>query len=71
MAVDSRDKRASALTIPPFVVAPLADGTIGAQDREQATWIYSGIAPASPVPGAVRPEDYIVLWAAIREGEED
>jgi len=40
---DTEDKRRSAMNMFLFVVNPLADGTIDAQDREQATGIYSGI----------------------------
>ena len=48
MAVDSENKRRSAISMPFLAVAPVADGTIDAQDREQATWIYSGITLAAP-----------------------
>lgn len=48
MAVDSRDKRASALGFP-GVVFSNPDGTISAPDRQQATGLYRGIASAVPV----------------------
>lgn len=45
---DTQDKRRSAINISPFVIHPVADGTIDAQDREQATWIYAGITVGTP-----------------------
>ena len=54
MAIDSRDKRASASSsiygMPRFGgVAPTPDGTISAADRMHITGFYRGIAAASPV----------------------
>ncbi len=50
MAVDSQTKRRSALaaTLAFLVVAPLADGTVAAVDREHIIGIYAGISPATP-----------------------
>lgn len=48
MAIDTEDKRRSAVNMPLFTVMPTADGTIDAEDREQATGYYSGITPAAP-----------------------
>ena len=42
MAIDSRNKRASALNSSPMLVMPTADGTTDANDRQQMTWLYSG-----------------------------
>lgn len=44
MAIDTETKRRAVLNMPPYVIAPVADGTIGTPDRIQAAWIYSGIA---------------------------
>lgn len=49
MAIDSRNKRASALNSVPIIVAPLADGTIDDNDRQQITWLYAGIVAGIPV----------------------
>ena len=45
MAIDSREKRAAAISagIPFIVIAPLTDGTISAADRAQMADVYSGI----------------------------
>lgn len=53
MAVDTRNKRASAFGIAlGFIVQlPLADGTIAAADRAQQTYTYSGITVSAPVTG--------------------
>lgn len=48
MAIDSRDKRGSALGKPWFRVYPVADGTIDAGDRLQAAGLYRGVAAAAP-----------------------
>ena len=57
MAIDSREKRASAINVLPIVTYPVADGVIDNFDRMQATWLYSGIVvsggaapPPSPPP---------------------
>jgi hypothetical protein len=53
MAIDSRDKRAAAISagIPFIVITPLADGTIDAADRQMVADVYGGVAagPASEV----------------------
>ena len=52
MAVDTRDKRASAVGIllPWHHMLPLADTTIDQGDRQQTAWSYRGIlAAALPV----------------------
>ena len=54
MAVDSKDKRASATHLPWMVIAPTPDGTIDAEDREQISGYYAGITPGSPVSGRKR-----------------
>ena len=59
--LDTEDKRRSAPNMILFVIHPVADGTIDAQDREQATWIYSGIAPGSPVAMLTRPGKLLLL----------
>ena len=51
MAIDTRDKRSSAIacTVPPLLVIYQPDGTIGALDRQQVGgFIYRGIGAASP-----------------------
>ena len=60
MAVDSRNKRASAINILPHTIYPVPDGTIDDLDRIQATWLYSGIAvgEAVPPPPAAPPEQF-------------
>jgi len=40
--LDTPNKRRSALPVP-FTIPPVADGVIGAQDRAQADYMYSGI----------------------------
>ncbi len=45
---DTPDKRRSAANTILLVFYPVADGTIDAQDREQVSWIYSGITVGSP-----------------------
>lgn len=51
MAVDSESKRRSAPNMLVFVIPPVPDGTIANVDREQASYLYSGITPASPAGG--------------------
>ena len=48
MAVDTRNKRASAIGVGLSValLLPLADGTVGQADRQQTAYQYSGIAAA-------------------------
>lgn len=49
--LDTEDKRRSAMSPLTHVLMPLPDGTIAAVDRQQAAWIYSGIAAAAPAVG--------------------
>lgn len=49
MSIDNRNKRASALNSVPVVIAPLADGVIDGNDRQQITWLYAGIVAGVPV----------------------
>ena len=51
MAVDTRNKRAGAIIagIPWMVIAPVADGSIGAVDRQQIVNVYPGILAGEPV----------------------
>ena len=53
MAIDSRNKRAAAIMagIPFIVIAPLADGTIDAADRQHIAHVYPGISAGLPVAG--------------------
>lgn len=55
MAIDSRDKRCSALlvSLPWRVAYPTADGTISGTDRQIVTWLYSGIAAAVAAAEAI------------------
>lgn len=55
MAIDTRDKRASAIaaTLAPLTVAFQPDGTIGALDRQHVGgFIYRGVATGAPAGGA-------------------
>lgn len=54
MAIDTRSKRASALSaLRPFILAPvLPDGTLDQGDRQHIAWCYSGILAAGA--GVVR-----------------
>lgn len=56
MPINTRDKRAAAISagIPFIVIAPLADGTIDAADRQMIADVYAGIEAAAPVVGEVR-----------------
>lgn len=49
MAIDTREKRASAIGFF-YTVLPLPDGAIGDRDRQQVAWIYAGIIPEPPPP---------------------
>ena len=49
MAIDTQTKRRSVSGYSGIVIAPLADGTIGAADREHITGLYAGIAASPPV----------------------
>jgi len=54
MAIDTRNKRASAIDIesPWRDSLPLADGAIGQADRQHAAFLYSGILADAPVVAA-------------------
>lgn len=59
---DTENKRRSAVCCIPHVVYPLADGTIGAADREQVAYIYSGIAVSgAPVITVNRSRDLLLM----------
>jgi len=49
MAVDTKDKRASATGLPWMPIMPAPGGTLDAQDRQQVSGIYRGIAAGSGV----------------------
>ena len=50
MAVDTRDKRASALTLVwGRLVLPLADATVDQGDRQHVAFCYRGIAATSSI----------------------
>ncbi len=55
MAIDTRDRRAAAFAtgLPFIVITPLADGSIGAEDRVIIAREYPGIARGAPVGGEV------------------
>jgi len=48
--LDSEDKRRAAPNMILYVIASVADGSIGAKDRVQASYIYSGISISGAVP---------------------
>lgn len=54
MAIDSRDKRAGAISagIPWMVITPLADATIDGPDRQMVANVYPGILAGEPVVSA-------------------
>lgn len=56
MAIDTRNKRGSAVGMVSTTIYPNPDGTIIAADREQITRLYAGIAagggPTPPPPPA-------------------
>lgn len=54
MAIDTQTRRRSVSGYSGIVIAPLADGTINAADREHIAWLYAGIA-AGPPPVADLP----------------
>ena len=59
--LDTVNKRRSATGIfHIYTIPPKPDGTIGAQDREQATYIYAGIAPGG-VPAVTRKVGKLLL----------
>lgn len=50
MAVDTRDKRASAAQVQPFMPQlPTPDGTISDSDRKQCAFLYRGIVTSTVV----------------------
>ena len=55
MAIDSRDKRSSAVNpgSPWRGMLPVADGTVSQADRQHAAYWYRGIAAASPAANVV------------------
>ena len=53
MAIDTRNKRQSALQMIAIMVMNVPSGTIGTSARQTATWLYNGITPLAPVPGAL------------------
>jgi len=60
--LDSVDKRRSATGIfHIYTIPPKPDGTIDAQDREQATWIYSGITVGGVPVITKRPGQLLLL----------
>lgn len=50
MAVDTQTKRRSVSGYSGIIIAPLADATIGAADREHIAGLYAGISATPPVP---------------------
>lgn len=56
MAVDSRDKRSSAINVssPWRGMLPLPDGTVDQADRQHAPFVYAGISASSAAPAAAR-----------------
>jgi len=55
MAIDSREKRAGAISagIPWIVITPIADGSIGSADRQMVVNVYPGIAAGAPSAGDI------------------
>jgi len=49
MAIDTETKRRSVSGYSHLILAPLADGTIGAADREHIAGLYAGIGSTPPV----------------------
>lgn len=43
MAIDTASKRRSISAYTGLLIAPVADGTIGAADRAALAWLYSGL----------------------------
>lgn len=51
MAIDTPNKRRSVHGYGIGTIYPVADGTIGTEDRRHVAWLYAGIlAPPSPIP---------------------
>ena len=58
MAIDTENKRRSVLQcVPGLNTYPVADGSITGQDKEQASWLYSGLPPiiSKSVGGTLTP----------------
>jgi len=53
MAIDDRDKRASAGSVPGDELLPLADGDVNAGDRQQVSGLYRGIAAVANAAGGL------------------
>ena len=51
MAIDTREKRASAAQAIAILTMPNPSGVIGVKAREHATWLYSGISAAVLISG--------------------
>ena len=70
MAIDSRDKRAGAISagIPWMVITPLADATIDGPDRQMVANVYPGILAGEPVDegNALAGEDMYGMMRMIR-----
>jgi len=68
MSIDSRDKRAAAISagIPFIVIAPLADGTISAADRQMMADVYPGIAAAAPAAAPTAAETMYGMMRMVR-----
>ena len=48
MSIDTPSKRRSVHGYTNTLILPVADGTVGALDREHAAWLYGGIPAAAP-----------------------
>lgn len=69
MAIDTRDKRASAIMpgIPWRGLLPVADSGVNAGDRQQVAFLYRGIAADAPVVTAAVPGAEFTVPQAIAE----
>jgi len=58
MPVDTAAKRASAteFIVPSYAIGIFPDGSITADDRQAASWLYSGILATAPVAPVVIPK---------------
>lgn len=62
MSIDSAAKRRSAASIKPILKTPLPTGTIGANGRAEAAWMYNGISfGVVVVRSHFRPELFVSL----------
>lgn len=59
--LDSENKRRAAPNMILYVIAPVADGTIGAKDRVQASYIYAGISIAGAVVTVARSRKLLLI----------